>query len=47
MRRSLEELVIDVIHTNQDFLIEIIRNPNFISGNFDTSFVESEILRDV
>ncbi len=47
MRRSLEELVIDGIQTNQDFLLEIIRNPNFIRGNFDTSFVESEILRDV
>ena len=47
MKRALEELVIDGIETNQDFLLEIIRNPNFIRGNFDTSFVESEILRDV
>lgn len=47
MRRALEELVIDGVQTNQDFLLKIIRNPNFIRGNFDTSFVETEILKDV
>ena len=44
MKRALEELVIDGIETNRDFLFEIIRNPNFIRGNFDTSFIEKEIL---
>lgn len=45
MKRSLEELVIDGVDTNRDFLFEIIRNPNFIRGNIDTSFIEKEILR--
>ncbi len=45
MKRVLEELVIDGIQTNQDFLLEIIKNPNFIRGNFDTSFIEKEILK--
>ena len=45
MRRALEELVIDGVSTNRDFLLNIIRNPNFIRGNFDTSFIENEILR--
>ena len=45
MKRVLEELVVEVIQTNQDFLFEIIRNPNFIRGNFDTSFIEKEILK--
>lgn len=44
MKRALEELVIDGVETNRDFLFEIIRNPNFIRGNFDTSFIETEIL---
>ena len=44
MKRALEELVIDGIQTNRDFLFEIIKNPNFIRGNFDTSFIEKEIL---
>lgn len=44
MKRALEELVIEGIDTNRDFLFEIIRNPNFIRGNFDTSFIEKEIL---
>ncbi len=39
MKRALEELVIDGINTNRDFLFEIIKNPNFIRGNFDTSFL--------
>ena len=44
MKRALEELVIDGISTNRDFLFEIIKNPNFIRGNFDTSFIEKEML---
>lgn len=43
MKRALEELVIDGIETNRDFLFEIIKNPNFIRGNFDTAFVETLI----
>lgn len=45
MKRVLEELVVEGIQTNQDFLLEIIKNPNFIRGNFDTSFIEKEILK--
>ena len=40
MKRALEELVIEGIDTNQDFLLKIIKNPDFIRGNFDTSFIE-------
>jgi acetyl-CoA carboxylase biotin carboxylase subunit len=46
MKRALEELVIDGIDTNRDFLFEIIRNPNFIRGNFDTSFIEKEMQKN-
>lgn len=45
MKRSLEELVIDGIETNRDFLFEIIKNPDFIRGNFDTSFIEKMLNR--
>ena len=45
MRRALEEVVIEGVDTNVDFLIKIIRNTNFIRGNFDTSFIEKEILK--
>ena len=45
MKRVLEELVVEGIQTNQDFLLEIIKNPNFIRGNFDTSFIEKELLK--
>ena len=44
MKRALEEIVIEGEDTNIDFLFKIITNPNFIRGNFDTSFVEKEIL---
>ena len=40
MKRALEELVIEGIDTNRDFVFQIIKNPNFIRGNFDTSFIE-------
>lgn len=44
MKRALEEMVIEGVDTNVDFLFQIIKNPNFIRGNFDTSFIEKEIL---
>ena len=45
MKRALEELVIDGVETNRDFLFDIIRNPDFIRGNFDTSFIEKNFLK--
>ncbi len=40
MKRALEELVIEGIDTNVDFLLNIIKNLDFIRGNYDTSFIE-------
>ena len=45
MKRALEELVIEGVQTNQDFLHDIIRNADFIRGNFDTSFIEEKVLK--
>lgn len=45
MKRALEETVIDGVNTNIDFLFSIIKNVNFIRGNFDTSFIDKEILK--
>ncbi len=45
MKRALEETVIEGVDTNIDFLFKIIKNSNFIRGNFDTSFIEKEILK--
>ena len=45
MKRALEETVLEGVDTNIDFLFKIIKNPNFIRGNFDTSFIEKEILK--
>jgi acetyl-CoA carboxylase biotin carboxylase subunit len=44
MKRALEETVIEGVDTNIDFLFEIIKNPDFLRGNFDTSFIEKEII---
>ena len=41
MKRALEELVIEGVETNRDFLFEIITNPNFIRGDFDTQFLKN------
>ncbi|MBR2241550.1 MAG: acetyl-CoA carboxylase biotin carboxylase subunit [Clostridia bacterium] len=40
LKRALEELVIEGVTTNTDFIFEIIKNPDFIRGNYDTSFIE-------
>lgn len=42
MKVALEECVIDGVDTNIDFLYQILENENFISGNFDTSFIKKE-----
>ena len=39
MKRALEECIIDGIDTNIDFLYRILEDENFITGNFDTSFI--------
>ena len=44
MKRALEETVIEGVETNIDFLLDIIKNPNFIRGDFNTSFIEKVIL---
>ena len=41
MKRALEELVVDGVDTNRDFLFDIITSPDFIRGNFDTGFIEN------
>ena len=43
MKRALEELVVDGVETNRDFLFEIIKDRDFIRGEFDTSFIESRL----
>ena len=45
MKRALEELVIEGIDTNVDFLLSILKNLSFIRGTYDTSFIEKEILK--
>ena len=45
IKSTLEETVIEGVDTNIDFLFKIIKNPTFIRGNFDTSFIEKEILK--
>ena len=39
-------LYIEGVDTNADFLLKIITNYDFIRGNYDTSFIEKEILGD-
>lgn len=42
MKVALEECVIDGVDTNIDFLYQILENENFVSGDFDTSFIKTE-----
>jgi acetyl-CoA carboxylase biotin carboxylase subunit len=40
MRGALEELIIDGIETNADFLYLVMYHPDYLKGQFDTSFLE-------
>ncbi|WP_461613516.1 acetyl-CoA carboxylase biotin carboxylase subunit [Clostridium sp. Marseille-QA1073] len=43
MKRALGEFIIDGVTTNIGFQLEILSNPKFLSGEFDTSFITSEL----
>jgi acetyl-CoA carboxylase, biotin carboxylase subunit len=43
MKRALSEFIIEGIHTNIDLHLEILSNEKFVSGEFDTSFISSEL----
>jgi acetyl-CoA carboxylase biotin carboxylase subunit len=45
MRRALREFVIKGIKTSIPFHRAVLENPRFLSGHFDTSFIETEILK--
>jgi acetyl-CoA carboxylase biotin carboxylase subunit len=40
MRRALDEFILEGIKTTIPFYKKVFSNPNFISGEYDTSFVE-------
>ena len=46
MKRALCEYEIRGIDTNIDFQLKILNNENYIKGNFDTGFIEKEILKE-
>lgn len=46
MKRALTELVIEGITTNQDFHIDLLENDRFLSGDYDTSFLESGYIEE-
>ena len=41
MKCSLSEFYIEGIHTNINFLLEILNNAQFVAGDYDTSFIEN------
>ena len=41
MRAALEELIIGGVDTNIEFLFLMMFNPDFMKGNYDTSFLET------
>lgn len=40
-RRALEELTIEGVKTTIPFHLKVLNDPRFISGNFDTSFIDN------
>lgn len=42
MKSALGEFIVEGIDTNIDFLYKILKNENFISNNYDTSFIKKE-----
>uniref|UniRef100_UPI004055E234 acetyl-CoA carboxylase biotin carboxylase subunit n=1 Tax=Acetatifactor sp. TaxID=1872090 RepID=UPI004055E234 len=47
MRSALGEVIIEGIHTNVDYLYDIINHPDFINGDIDIEFIEKLSHRDL
>ena len=47
MKRALGELIVEGVHTTAPFHAQVMDDPRFISGNFDTSFLEDFTLASV
>lgn len=46
MERCLEELIIEGIPTTRDFFQSVFKNQDFISGNYDNTFVDKFLARE-
>ena len=44
MKRALYEFIIDGIHTNIEFQNSILNHKDYIAGEFDTSFLENNLI---
>jgi acetyl-CoA carboxylase biotin carboxylase subunit len=44
--RALDEFIVDGVHTTIPFHILALRHPQFVKGEFDTSFVEKYMLKE-
>lgn len=42
MKSALAELVIEGVHTNIDFIYQILENENFLKNEYDTSFIKKK-----
>lgn len=47
MRRALEEFLIEGIKTTIPFQEKILKHPTFVAGEFDTEFIEKEIMGQI
>jgi acetyl-CoA carboxylase biotin carboxylase subunit len=45
MRRALKEAQIEGVPTTIEFHLSVLSHPLFISGDYDTKFVEEELLK--
>jgi acetyl/propionyl-CoA carboxylase alpha subunit len=45
MKTTLDQVEVEGISTNLEFLIEILDNADFLSGNINTRFIDTNIER--
>ena len=42
LKRALEELIVEGVPTNIEFLLKLIEDEDFKKGNYDTAFIENK-----
>ncbi|HJV44841.1 MAG TPA: acetyl-CoA carboxylase biotin carboxylase subunit [Bacillota bacterium] len=45
MKRALDEFVIEGVHTTIPFHLKLLEEPDFVSGDFNTKFLETHVIK--
>ena len=46
LKSAVAEVVVEGIDTNVEFILDILKNADFVTNNYDTSFIERNMTKN-